>query len=119
LHFRLLRSVAEIGCNKHRAAGRLCQEFFGADLGAAILDRHREAAFADAVLTAGELTGLERATRRALAAPDYFDDLQATVTDASMQAREILDSSPTPPRPGNLAAAGRLAITHSKCPELN
>ena len=87
-------------------------------LGAAILDRHREAAFADAVLTAGELTGLERATRRALAAPDYFDDLQATVTDASMQAREILDSSPTPPRPGNVAAAGRLAITHSECPEL-
>lgn len=58
----------------------------------------REAAFAGNVLTAGELAELKRAAD-ALAAPGYFDDLPATATKVSRQAREALNLSPTAPLP--------------------
>jgi DNA polymerase III epsilon subunit-like protein len=82
------------------------------------LELMREAAFADDVLTAGELTELNRAAD-ALAAPGYFDDLQAAVTDATRQTREEMNSSPTAPKPRKCGHCRTPGHYRSKCPELS
>jgi len=82
------------------------------------LEMMREAAFADQVLTVGELTELRRAAD-ALAAPGYFDDLQATVTRTNGPAGEESGSSTQAPKPRKCGHCRTPGHCRSKCPELN
>jgi DNA polymerase-3 subunit epsilon len=82
------------------------------------LEMMREAAFADRVLTVGELTELGRAAD-ALAAPGYFDDLQATVTQTSGPAGEESDLSTQAPKARKCGHCRTPGHYRSKCPELN
>jgi hypothetical protein len=82
------------------------------------LEMMREAAFADQVLTVGELTELRRAAD-ALAAPGYFDDLQATVTRTNGPAGEESGSSTQAPKPRKCGHCRTPGHYRSKCPELN
>ena len=82
------------------------------------LEMMREAAFADQVLTVGELTELKRAAD-ALAAPGYFDDLQATVTRTDFPAGQETDSSARAAKPRKCGHCRTPGHYRSKCPELN
>jgi hypothetical protein len=70
------------------------------------LELMREAAFADQISTVEELTQLKRAAE-ALAAPDYFDDLQATMTETNVPQ----DTNQLHQNRGNVDTAGPLATT--------
>ncbi|MDQ0826069.1 DNA polymerase III epsilon subunit-like protein [Arthrobacter sp. B2I5] len=82
------------------------------------LEMMREAAFADQVLTTGELTELKRAAD-ALAAPGYFDDLQATVTQTNVPAGQEADSATQAAKPRKCGHCRTPGHYRSKCPELN
>ncbi|WP_445154535.1 3'-5' exonuclease [Arthrobacter sp. Hor0625] len=88
------------------------------DLNERFLELMREAAFADDVLTAEELTELKRSAD-ALAAPGYFDDLEARVIHGSGPAREKLNPSSTAPKPRKCGHCRTPGHYRSKCPELN
>lgn len=82
------------------------------------LELMREAVFADNVLTAGELSELKRAAD-ALAAPGYFDDLQATVTNSIEPAMAELNSSSTTQKSRKCGHCRTPGHYRSRCPELN
>lgn len=82
------------------------------------LEMMREAAFADQVVTVGELAQLRRAAD-ALATPGYFDDLQATVTQTNVPAGQESDSSTQTPKPRKCGHCRTPGHYRSKCPELN
>lgn len=82
------------------------------------LELMREAAFADQVLTVRELTALRRAAD-ALAVPDYFDDLQASVRQTNVPAGQEPDSSAQAPKPRKCGHRRTPGHYRSKYPELN
>jgi DNA polymerase-3 subunit epsilon len=82
------------------------------------LELMREAALADNVLTAGELTELQRAAG-ALAATGYFDDLQVTGTTTNSTLAEELIAPSTTPKPRRCGHCRTPGHYRSKCPELN
>lgn len=83
------------------------------------LEMMREAAFADQVLTAGELAELKRAAD-SLAVPGYFDDLQPSTTQsypAADQSTEVPAAKDAKVRRcGHCRTPGNY---RSKCPEMN
>jgi len=78
----------------------------------------RDAAFADQVLTVGELTELRRAAD-ALVAPGHFDDLHAIVTQINIPAGQEIHQRKRR-SPENVDTAGHPATTVRSAPtELN
>jgi DNA polymerase-3 subunit epsilon len=82
------------------------------------LELMREAAFADNVLTAGELIQLKRAAD-ALAAPGYFDDLRLTATTTNSPVAEESASPSIATKPRKCGHCRTPGHYRSKCPELN